>query len=198
MQQIIDPNTANNKKPFEEWKSRFIYAMLGIFAGVAGAHNLYAKRYVNAVLQLMISFLWLSMLAENYSGPGGFTFWSNILQIPNDELFVPASILLACEIVWVYLEVFLVRRDADGDFMVDQTPGVRVLMTVLILFLYIILPTMLGIYLHFSERSRRSRDAEADRLRAERHERMRQKAAAENILFEQRSETFDAAGPETP
>ena len=135
---VVIRETSQNKKPYGQWKNRFIYTMLGIFAGSLGVHNFYAGRKVPACLQLLLVILWVGLLVLESFLTG--------LGIPDELLQYSAGILFAAELLWVYLEVFLVRRDGDGDLMDDQARPARILLAIIVIIAYVILPSILYLY----------------------------------------------------
>ncbi len=116
--------TENNKKPRSQWKDRFIYTMLGLFGGMLGLHNFYLNRYVPAVLQVCCSAAWMILIKL-----GGY--W-----------ILTGFSVFALEVVWVTLELFLVKREPDGDAMNDEARPVRLLLIFVFWIAFIILPLL--------------------------------------------------------
>ena len=136
---VVIRETYHNKKPYGQWKNRFIYSMLGLFAGALGVHNFYAGRKVRGILQLLTAIIWLQLLVL---GPviAGKTGISEIF-LQNAALAV-----FGAELLWVYLEVFLLKRDSDGDVMDDQARPARILLAIIVIVAYVILPSILFFY----------------------------------------------------
>jgi len=68
---VVIRETYYNKKPYGQWKNRFIYTMFGLFAGMIGVHDFYAKRRKFGYLHILVSVLWivfLSVLPEKLLG----------------------------------------------------------------------------------------------------------------------------------
>lgn len=121
---VTDQITYHNKKPRSQWKDRFIYTMLGLFAGMAGAHNFYLKRYISACVQLMMSVAWITLLTV----------------ADGKTMLAAACVIFLAELCWITLELFLVERENDGDAMNDDARPVRILLIVVFWIAFIILP----------------------------------------------------------
>ncbi len=98
--------------------------MLGLFGGMLGLHNFYLNRYVPAVLQICCSAAWMILIKQ-----GGY--W-----------ILPGFSVFALEVVWVTLELFLVKREPDGDAMNDEARPVRLLLIFVFWIAFIILPLL--------------------------------------------------------
>ena len=125
---VGEDKTYNNKKPRQEWKNRFIYAFLGLFVGAVGAHNFYAGYKVRAVGQLILALIWLPMLSG---------LWNRFSGLPQETLTPIALGLAFLEMIWVYLEVFLMAKDSDGDYMSDEAYPVRILLSAIVIVMYV-------------------------------------------------------------
>ncbi len=121
--------TEFNRKPRSRWKDRFIYTMLGLFAGMAGAHNWYLKRYVCAGLQLLLSAAWISLLSLDYTS-----------RMQAEYLMLAALVIFCAETLWINLEIFLVKREPDGDAMNDEAGPVRLLLIFVFWLTFIVMP----------------------------------------------------------
>ncbi len=116
--------TENNQKPPSQWKDRFIYTMLGLFGGLLGLHNFYLKRTGIAVFQVLCSAAWIVCIKAG-------AYW-----------MLTGFLLFAAETVWVTLELFLVKREPDGDAMNDEARPVRLLLILVFWIAFIILPLL--------------------------------------------------------
>ncbi len=114
----------NNKKPRSQWKDRFVYTMLGLFGGMLGLHNFYLDRHVSAVLQVLCSVAWIACVKI-----GGY--W-----------ILAGFAVFAVQVIWITLEIFLVRREPDGDVMNDEARPVRLLLIFVFWIAFIILPLL--------------------------------------------------------
>lgn len=155
---VGEDKTYNNKKPRQEWKNRFIYAFLGLFVGAVGAHNFYAGYKVRAVGQLILALIWLPMLSG---------LWNRFSGLPQETLTPIALGLAFLEMIWVYLEVFLVAKDSDGDYMSDEAYPVRILLSAIVIVMYVILPLLLYSYLYFQKSSSEESAGETKRQKLE-------------------------------
>lgn len=120
---VIDRMSQNNKKPRSQWKDRFIYTMLGLFAGMLGIHNFYLGRRFVAVLQILLSASWIWFMSKG-TLIGDITAFS----------------LFCLEIIWITAELFLVTREPDGDFMNDDARSIRLMLIFVFWFAFILLP----------------------------------------------------------
>lgn len=123
---VTDQITYHNKKPRSQWKDRFIYTMFGLFAGMAGAHNFYLKRYISACVQLAMTATWITLL----------------IAADGKNILAAACVIFLAELCWITLELFLVERENDGDAMNDDARPVRILLIVVFWIAFIILPAV--------------------------------------------------------
>lgn len=121
--------TDENRKAPSQWKDRFIYTMLGLFAGMFGIHNFYLRRFAVGAAQALTALLWIVLLRFPWSSPAAAKF----------TLFAAFAIFLI-EVVWVTLELFLVKREPDGDAMNDEARPVRLLLIAVFWIAFILLP----------------------------------------------------------
>lgn len=118
-----------NKKPRSQWKDRFIYTMLGLFAGLVSAHNFYLRRYFAAGTQLAMSAVWVFCLSWPWPTPAAAR-----------ASMLAAIVIFCVEVIWITLELFLVAREPDGDAMNDEARPVRILLIVVFWVAFILLP----------------------------------------------------------
>lgn len=121
---VTNQITYQNKKPRSQWKDRFIYTMLGLFAGMAGVHNFYLKRYIPACAQVVMSGAWIALLSIGES----------------KSILAAACVIFLAELCWITLELFLVEHEPDGDAMNDDARPVRILLIVVFWIAFVILP----------------------------------------------------------
>ncbi len=126
---VFDQITCNNKKPRSQWKDRFIYTILGLFAGMTGAHNFYLRRYFPACAQLLLSVFWIVCLSVRPAT----LFCAKLFMMT-------ACIVFLFEIIWITAELFYVRREPDGDAMNDELRPIRILFILLFWLTFILLP----------------------------------------------------------
>jgi|GEM_PF-2198173 len=91
-------------------KSRVIYVLLGLFlCGLFGVHNFYARRYVQAVIQLVIILLlgWL-------------------------------VVGLVINFLWVIGEMFAVKNDGDGRPMTDENTSDQIVIWVILIPIFLV------------------------------------------------------------
>jgi len=170
-------DTYNNKKPRSQWKNRFIYTICGLFAGLVGGHNFYLGRKLAAITQLMMAIVWISLLAfaQTESLPEffeRFPMLAYILPGSSSGIVTLATIVFAIELIWVYAEIFTVKREPDGDAMDDEAGPVRILLIFAFIFSFIILPGILYGVTSCQDALESKNNRIADEMRAERHRRL--------------------------
>lgn len=128
---VISEAAEHNKKPRSKWKDRFIYTMLGLFAGMFGIHNFYIGRKVVGFIQIIFAAAWITLLAK---------LWNNVFEITSFQADMTALAIFIAEIIWVDLEVFLIRREKDSDIMNDEARPARILLGVIVILMYQFFP----------------------------------------------------------
>lgn len=105
-------------------QQRKIYVILAFLMGLLGIHNFYAKRYKTAIAQALIT---LSL------------FWTGIAVI--------------AVYIWVLFDVFIVRRDGNGNLMFEESPDSMVVVSILMVFPGILIIFLAAIVLSASSSS---------------------------------------------
>ena len=126
--------TDNNKKLPSQWKDRFIYNMLGLFAGMLGIHNFYLRRYIPAIVQIFMSITWISAVSVTCGT-------REMAQL----MLLIAFAVFSAEVIWITLELFLVKREPDGDAMEDGARPVRIMLIIVFWIAFIILPLLFSL-----------------------------------------------------
>lgn len=165
---IVSNDLYENKKPRSQWKSRLVFAMYGLFLGAVGAHNFYLGRKNVAWMQVILLGIWLPMLLG---------LWSKAFGLPQGPFTILAGALAAGEMIWVYLEMFLVKREPDGDLMNDEAYPVRILLTCLVIFVYVVMPGLFYLFISWQNQFVSEDAREAAEMRRARHERIAREEA---------------------
>ena len=124
-------------------KDRFIYTMLGLFIGVFGVHNFFAGRKKSAFIQLLLGILWIFLLSFPVAK------WTGCSEETCNTWTIA---IFSVGLLWVYLEVFLVQRDGNGNYMDDPARPARILLAILVLVAFVILPALLYFYQSYLDR----------------------------------------------
>ena len=118
-------------------KEQSAYCVLALFLGLLGAHNFYAKRYIRASIQLLLTLIWITLIILF----GRTAFYLLIAPIVG-----PASICY----IWAIVEIFAIKTYGTGKAL-NPSPNTRLTCGILACVAIILVPVITSIALRVVE-----------------------------------------------